>query len=100
MELEQRWRERFQEFNRSGLPVREYCRSRALKEHTFFWWRRALAKRDRLRQTAHSNPIQFDHHSVARSVERLTAGAVRAANLALTHARRPHFFLCNSSPNH
>ena len=52
MDLEQCWRERFREFKRSGLSVREYCRSHALREHTFFWWRRALAKRDRLRQAA------------------------------------------------
>jgi hypothetical protein len=27
LELEQRWRERFQEFKSSGLSVRQYCRS-------------------------------------------------------------------------
>jgi len=45
-DLEQRWRNRFKEFNRSGLKVREFCRKAGIREHAFFQWRRELAKRD------------------------------------------------------
>jgi hypothetical protein len=43
LNLERSWRGRLQEFQRSGLSVREYCRSQAIQEHTFFWWRRESA---------------------------------------------------------
>ncbi len=50
--LERRWRERLRNFQRSGLSVREFCRSEAVQEHTFFWWRRELTRRDRVRKMA------------------------------------------------
>jgi hypothetical protein len=52
LNLERSWRRRLQEFKRSGSSVREYCRSHAIEEHTFFWWRRELARRDRLHRGA------------------------------------------------
>lgn len=52
LDLERSWRARFVEFQRSGLTVREYCRAQSIQEHTFFWWRRELARRDRLRRAA------------------------------------------------
>ena len=55
LELERRWRERLREFERSGLAVREFCRDQHVPEYTFFWWRRELVKRDRLRQAARSS---------------------------------------------
>jgi hypothetical protein len=54
LELERRWRDRFHEFEQSGLSVRRFCRAEAVREHTFFYWRRELAKRDRLRQAVRS----------------------------------------------
>ena len=54
LELERRWRERLREFERGSLSVREFCRAEAIQEYTFFYWRRELAKRNRLRQTARS----------------------------------------------
>lgn len=54
LELERRWRVRLRTFERSGLSVREFCRSEAVEEYTFFWWRRELAKRDRLRKANRS----------------------------------------------
>ena len=45
-ELEQRWRDRFEEFSRSGMKVGEFCRRIGVLEHAFFHWRRELAKRD------------------------------------------------------
>lgn len=54
LDLERNWRQRFQRFERSARSVREFCRGEAIREHTFFYWRRELAKRDRLRKTAGS----------------------------------------------
>jgi hypothetical protein len=48
--------------------VREFCRAEAIREHTFFYWRRELAKRDRLRQTGSSIPGQ--HRSKLRANRR------------------------------
>ena len=56
--LERRWRERLRKFRQSGLSVREFCRAEAVEEYTFFWWRRELTRRDRLRKTARPNPVR------------------------------------------
>src|SRR5262245_37627486 len=53
LNLERGWRRRFREFERSGHSVRMYCHSQSIPEHTFFWWRRELARRDRLRRATH-----------------------------------------------
>jgi transposase len=67
LNLERSWRERLQEFERCGLSVREYCRSQAIREHTFFWWRRELARRDRLRRGARANSTKAQRrHSKAK----------------------------------
>lgn len=58
LELERRWRERLQEFQRSQLSVREFCRDEGVKEHTFFWWRRELARRQRVRNSAPSTRVR------------------------------------------
>jgi transposase len=55
LNLERSWRERFVEFQRSSLTVRKYCRAQSIQEHTFFWWRRELARRDRLRHGTRVN---------------------------------------------
>lgn len=88
MELEQRWRERLQVFKRSGLSVRQFCRSHALREHTFFWWRRALAKRDRLRQAARlARPRSPQRRPRRQAVRR------RRADAGPKQARRTPAFL-------
>jgi len=52
--LERSWRQRLRQFERSGLSVRQFCRAEGVEEYTFFWWRRELAKRDRMRDTVRS----------------------------------------------
>jgi hypothetical protein len=44
--LERFWREHFKQQAASGLSVRVYCRRHALKEPTFYAWRRIIAARD------------------------------------------------------
>ncbi len=58
LDLERRWRKRLRKFRRCGLSVREFCRDEAVEEYTFFWWRRELARRDRLRSTVRSVPLR------------------------------------------
>jgi hypothetical protein len=36
--------------------MREFCRSEAVEEYTFFWWRRELTRRDRVRKAAPPGP--------------------------------------------
>lgn len=42
------WREHLASQATGGISVRAYCRRHALKEPSFYAWRRELAKRDRL----------------------------------------------------
>jgi len=41
------WRQTLQQWRRSGLSVRAFCRLHDLPEPSFYFWRRALDKRDR-----------------------------------------------------
>jgi len=43
---EQFWRDRLQEWRRSGQTVRAYCDERRLSEASFYGWRRELGRRD------------------------------------------------------
>lgn len=45
-ELEQQWRRRLRDWQRSGLSGREFCRRHALSEPSFYSWRREIAQRD------------------------------------------------------
>ena len=40
------WRGHVRAQARSGLSVAAYCRRQGLPEHGFYWWRRALVRRD------------------------------------------------------
>lgn len=40
------WRRMVQAQGGSGMSVRAWCRRRRVKEVTFYWWRRELARRD------------------------------------------------------
>jgi hypothetical protein len=44
---EKSWRRTIRGQQRSGLSVRDFCRLEGLKDWTFRWWRRELARRDR-----------------------------------------------------
>ncbi len=41
------WREVLRRHRGSGLSVREFCRGEDLKESAFYFWKRAIAERDR-----------------------------------------------------
>jgi len=41
-----RWRELVERWQRSGQTVREFCRGAEVKESAFYWWRRALARKE------------------------------------------------------
>lgn len=43
--LERAWRGRLQEFEKSGLTVREFCEREGLVGHQLTWWRRELKRR-------------------------------------------------------
>jgi transposase-like protein len=49
---EQFWRRIIAQWQASGLSVRDFCRSRQLREPSFYAWRRTLALRDRQRPAA------------------------------------------------
>ena len=74
LELERRWRERLREFEQSGLSVREFCRTHALQEYTFFWWRRELAKRSRLLHAVRSTPSRSSKHRATRRAKHRRRG--------------------------
>ena len=49
---ERHWREVIRAQRNSGQSVREYCRQAGLKEASFYWWRRELARRSPTEKTA------------------------------------------------
>jgi hypothetical protein len=44
---ERLWRRTIRRQQGSGLPIREFCRREGLKDCTFRWWRKELARRER-----------------------------------------------------
>lgn len=50
---EQFWRRTIRRQQRSGLPVRDFCRREGLKDGAFRWWRQELARRDQEVGSAH-----------------------------------------------
>jgi len=49
---ERHWREVIRAQGRSGQSVRAYCRGAGVKEATFYWWRRELARRSEAEKAA------------------------------------------------
>jgi hypothetical protein len=45
------WRQHLAAWRRSGLGIRDYCRSAGLSEPSFYAWRRVLAERRAARRT-------------------------------------------------
>jgi hypothetical protein len=88
--LERRWRERLRKFCQSGLSVREFCRSEAVEEYTFFWWRRELARRDRLSKTARLVPCRSrQRRAMGRSNQRRR----REGDAALSNSQEGRAFV-------
>jgi transposase len=46
LKREQIWRRHLDKQRSSGLTVRAYCREHALRETSFFFWKKEIAKRD------------------------------------------------------
>ena len=82
LNLERNWRKQLQEFQRGELSVREYCRSQSIREHTFFWWRRELARRDRLRRAAevNSSKARRSHSKTKRPATVQTRKSTKSLN--------------------
>jgi transposase-like protein len=56
---------------RDGVSIRAYCRARGVKEATFYWWRRELARRDTVGPTAAFVPVVLrDSQATAIGTER------------------------------
>ncbi|MDB5311548.1 MAG: hypothetical protein JWO38_5750 [Gemmataceae bacterium] len=55
-QLEQFWRRHLKRQPASGLTIRDYCRTHALREPSFYAWRRTIRARDN--PTAHPTPPQ------------------------------------------
>lgn len=50
------WRKALQRFAASGLSVREFCKREQLTEGSFYFWRRTLGQRGRLRKPGKRRP--------------------------------------------
>ena len=50
------WRQAIRRQQKSGMTVSAFCAAEELKDWSFHWWRRELAKRDREKPTA--EPVQ------------------------------------------
>jgi hypothetical protein len=50
------WREAVKRCAASGLSGRAFCRQEQLAEHSFYAWRRTIAKRDALRDALFASP--------------------------------------------
>jgi hypothetical protein len=52
LKKERYWRDILRQYRRSGLNIREFCRSRNLSEPSFYAWRREIKRRDQSSVTA------------------------------------------------
>lgn len=76
------WREMVDGQSGSGMSVRAWCRRHALREPTFYWWRRQLAGRDGENSSAAFVPVRVTDNELA-------AGAGRI-EIVLADERRVH----------
>jgi transposase-like protein len=49
---EKHWREVIQEYEGSGMTVREFCAKRQMNESQLYFWKRELQRRDEAKRTA------------------------------------------------
>ncbi len=55
----QYWRERVAEHERSGRPVRRFCREQGIGEHSFYMWRKRLREQQPVRfALVEAGPVQ------------------------------------------
>jgi hypothetical protein len=74
------WRQTLQQWRKSGLTVRAFCRLQDLPEPSFYFWRRALDDRDR--DTPAFVPVQ-----VVPEPEPAAEDSRSALELLLAHGR-------------
>jgi hypothetical protein len=87
------WRQRIRGQTGSGLSVRAWCRQRGVHEAAFYWWRRALARREA--EASQLVPVQASSESQPATAfvpVRLTEGSPAKADpvieILLTNGRR------------
>ncbi len=56
---ERQWRKRLESWRRSGLTVTAYVRKHGLSKASFFYWKRDLPRRDRLRNRPPQPAMNF-----------------------------------------
>ena len=54
--LEQAWRKRMRQYERSGLTIQAFCDREGLVAHQFSWWRSELKRRDAKSQADSRSP--------------------------------------------
>jgi len=66
VEKKQFWRLVLEEYQKSGLSVREFCRVESISEPSFYAWRRTLAKSDQIGKSdpGHSDPTRSSSDSL------------------------------------
>jgi hypothetical protein len=57
LKREQIWRRHLEQQRSSGVTVRAYCLANALRETSFFYWKKEIAKRDREAVSAATAPV-------------------------------------------
>lgn len=63
---ERRWRRVMARWRRSGMTARAFCLAQQFKESAFYWWRRELARRDRIQGTLANNHFKDPQAKMAR----------------------------------
>jgi hypothetical protein len=57
LKLEHFWRRHLEQQRSSGLTARAFCREHGLRETSFFFWKKEIAKRDRESAFASPSPV-------------------------------------------
>jgi hypothetical protein len=76
---ERYWRGYVAAWRRSGLSVRDYCRSYGLSEPSFYGWRRVLTERERLRRVQRAGAGDHEAQQPAAAGERRSSRDTAAA---------------------
>lgn len=80
------WREIVRGHARSGTTVRAWCRSHAIAEPAFYWWRRELAQRDRQIASAAFVPVCVADDACASGLAAIDARSAGAGRIEIVLA--------------
>jgi len=79
---EEYWRERIAAQQRSGIPVKQFCKEHGLSEYCFYTWRKRLREKESVRfalverrRTQPEGPAEAVMELVLRTGEQLRFGA-------------------------